>query len=550
MTAALRTACTLAVVAVAAGLVLPAAAQQTAGQEWRPFPVANVSAPLSLSQAAQAPALSAPPFQANLAATVKESWTDNVGLTSTNQRHDEISNISTDFNLAAKSPSTDLELGYNGGYDRYVNDTSLDGFHHNGIATVTSSLLDQRVILSAQGSVSEPNINPNSLVAAGDRASPVNRIRVFSYNAGPRIQEPLGDFATIQVSATRSQTVDQQINSVRTAQNTPAATPSIGDTTKDGAHAEMRNGISSARLLWDLSSDVSRSRLQNGDFDQQSYQLSAEYKFAPEFGLMVGTGYDRFRGIGVSTNTSGAFYDGGFHWNPSPATDLRLGGGWRDGKPYFFGLLTEQIGAFTVLRVSRDTKVTSDALNTFQSLESAEPNVRGGGFIDPLSGLTAAPASSSFQLSNAVYRLTTNQASLTRGGDRDSVSLSAQVSSQDVLSNPASNLSVLTGAPLAQQNTSASANLQWSHQLSRYMTASLSGGLSAVIASSLPTGKTKRAQASADFAYTLSDTTSIVAQYAFSDSLVPSGANIVSAFGSTSGRIRDDLVFVALKRKF
>src|SRR5579859_7705560 len=104
MAAAIGVARTLALASLAIGLVQPVAAQTqppAAGQEWRPFPATDVAPPLSLGQAAQAPGLAPPPFQASLTATVKESWTDNVALTSTNQRHDEISSIAPDVNLSA-----------------------------------------------------------------------------------------------------------------------------------------------------------------------------------------------------------------------------------------------------------------------------------------------------------------------------------------------------------------------------------------------------------------------------------------------------------------
>jgi len=574
MAAAFRAARSLAVAAVAAGFVHAALAQQqpqqqspqpdsgtpppaaptaggsAGGQAWRPFPTMQVTAPVSTAAAAAPPETAPPAFQSALSAEVKESWTDNVALTSTHQRHDEISSISPAINLSARGYSTDLEVGYNGGYDRYVNNTEFDSFQHNGVATLASSWLDQRATFTAQGSVSEPNINPTSAVAGGNRANPVNRLRNLSYNAGPKFQEPLGDFAVVSVSGTHSQTVNERINSVETAQNTPAAAPAIGDTTENRAHAEAHGGIEFSRLLWDLTSDVSRSRLSTGALAQQSDQLATEYKVTRDFGVLIGGGYDYFHGLGVSASNNGGSYYGGVHWTPSPNTDLRIGGGWREGKPYFFGLLNEQLGPYTNLRISRDTKITSDSLNTFDTLESLVRSIDGSTFVDPLTGLAASPGSTAFQQSNSVYRLSTTQAVLTRTEDRDSLSLTVLVSSQDVLSNQQSNLSVFTGAPLAQANTTVTGNLQWTHQLSRVLTASLSGGINAIVASSLPTGKTKRAQATADLAYTLSDKTTLEAQYFFSDALVPSGSNIVSAFGSTSGRIKEDLVFVALKRKF
>jgi uncharacterized protein (PEP-CTERM system associated) len=525
-------------------------AQPSTGlHSWSAFPTTNLFSAPALQRPGLTPAAELPPpYLAKFSVEGKESWTDNAFLTSSATKSDSITTINPTVDLSATSRKLNAGLNYDGGYDRYLSNTKLDGFRHNAIGLLNGELVDQQLFLDSRGSISEQNVNPSAATTSGSRTSPESQVRIFTYDVGPRLQERLGNWAVGQLTATHGRTVNENLSS-SSSNATQTATSSLGGTTTDHGRLELRNGQSFTQMLWDYSSDFTQTNQNTGTLDQTTHQLGAEYRLNQNWGLLASGGHDTIHGIQVSSSNSGFFYNGGLHWTPSPNMDLRGGVGRRYGQTNYSGLLNYKIGPSTSLRASHDVGITTDSLNLFDSLNAVQRDDQGN-FVDPFSGLTANPASSPFQRSGAVYRKETTEVAVTHSGSRDSVSLSGDLAKQTIISGSQTAVSSLTGAPLSNVTNTLSAAINWTHQVTPALStiATLSGN--DVISASLASSKTKSASASLGLNYLLNPTLTAELNYKFTDTRQPASSSSLNTNPLQTGTIVEDVAYIGLKKQF
>lgn len=513
------------------------------------FPTNGAVTPPSVSYPDYTPAVDAArPLGIRLGASAQEVWTDNVFSVAPDRvlPNSPYSKKSDFITVLTPSVSLDIDsrrlkggFNYNLSYDRYASNTRMDGFQQNGVGIFDSEVIDKLFFIDARGSVSEQNTSAVGGVAAGSRTSATNLTRVYTASIGPRLQQAFGDWAVGQVAYHRDVTHNQNASQIGSTALYPAAVTGSApnDSTTDGARVELRSGNYFSRFLWDYTGDTTRNNYKTNDYRSTSHTFGTEYRITDYFGLLASGGYDhQYSTAANMSKYGGGFYTGGFHWNPSPNTDLRFGGGRRYNHASWSALAEHHFSPMTVLRVSEDSGITTDALAFSQALDAVQrgPN---GGFIDPFSGLRANPASSPFGLSNSVYWQRQTNIMVRHDELRDSFALTASISERQLLANVGGG--PISLAPIGTNSTVTSASVSWSHQLDPVTSAQLS--LSPSVTRSTDNAHTgsKRFQGALLLNRTLTQTLSASLGYTY-------GATL----SQYSGGIRENLITLGLSKTF
>lgn len=540
------------VVALGAGLFYPVGgwSQQAGGTNTLGPPAVLQSSDLGL--AVDQP----PPVQVQLGMGAQQSWTDNVYTTAKNTKSDEFATLDPTLSVTAKTKRVDLGLNYGAQYDRYYSQTRMDKLSHNGTATLTGTVVDQQLFFDTRASISEQAANPTAPSAAGTRTTAANSVQVTTYQAGPRLQERLGDWGTALVSASHAQTLTENASPLANTANTPQVSATsattlngIGGSRTEHGRLELNSGQNFEQLLWNYFSDFSLTKQAGGALNKQTHQLGSEYRLNTAWGLVATVGEDVNHGQQVSSQSGGVFYNGGLHWTPSPDTNVKATIGKRYGGNNVSALVEHKLGPRTTFRLSQDTSVTTDTLNSQNSLNSVVRDQQGN-YINPFTGLPANPGSSLFQRSNAVFRQKVTSVVLSHQELRDSFTLTANLADQNVVSGAQSLQTTLTGLPLASSSTTATASLVWTHQMNPAMALNAALNAGDVLTASLPSAKTKTAGATVGLSYSLSKTLSAVGNYTLRDNWQPATGVPVTATAVQTGSIKENLIYIGLKKQF
>ena len=504
-----------------------------------------------------------PPLQVQFGLGAQQSWTDNVYTTAKNTKSDEFATIDPTLNVTAKTKRLDIGLNYGAQYYRYYSQTRMDKLSHNGTATLTGTVVDQQLFFDTKASISEQAANPTAPSAAGTRTTAANSVQVTTYQVGPRLQERLGDWGTALVSASHAQSLTENASPLANTAipasagitTTPASATNlatlngIGGSKTEHGRLELDSGQNFEQLQWKYSSDFTLTKQSTGPLNKQTHQLGTEYRINSTWGLVATVGDDVNHGQQVSSQSGGAFYNGGLHWTPSPDTNVNATLGKRYGGNNVSALMEHKLGPRTTFRLSQDTSVTTDSLNSQTSLNSVVRDQQGN-YINPFTGLPANPGSSLFQRSNAVFRQKVTSVVLSHQELRDSFTLTANLADQNVLSGAQSLQTTLTGVPLAKSSTTASASLVWTHQMNPSMSANAALNAGDVLTASSPSAKTKTAGATAGLSYSLSKTLSAVGNYTLRDNWQPATGVPVTATAVQTGSIKENLIYFGLKKQF
>lgn len=512
------------------------------------FPTnAQMSAPVLQGVAPNGGGAVAPQgLQVKLGASGQEKWTDNSYLTATNRRPDFISSADPSVSISDASRRVNFGLNYDMGYDRYVENSKLSGFRHNGIGLADAELLDQVLFIDTRASISEQAVNPAAPSTGGTRTSPTNNSLVTTYTVTPRFQEHLGRWALLQISYSHDRTLSQSqtvggTNLAQALSEFPSSNQSTASTaTDDSGKVELHSGENFSRLLWDYTGEVQHHDASNIDgYRQISHTFQTEYKLSSDWGLLSEVGDDDLSNRTIDNHKfGGVFYSGGLHWTPSPRTDLRVGYGRRYASDNVYALGQYNFSPRTILRLSQQTGVTTNSQSFADALNAVQRDASGA-FVNPFSGLAATPTTSPFGATAGVYRQRTSDVVLSHAGDQDTTSLSVQYAEQQPVSSTPAVDTLPLGSALSGSTTTGTVGWQWSHQFNGSLSSKMAADLSDVLTANTSTAKSKTVHASLGFTYLLSPTLSSLVSFQHQDTWQP-----------MVGAIREEMVMIGLQKSF
>lgn len=512
-----------------------------------PFPKGGAVLPPSFEVPGLKPASEAPlPFALTLGVDGNEKYSSNVFATSAPAKSDFIT--ATNASVAADADTRKIKGGlkYGLGYDKYARFGEMDGFRQNGIGVFDAEIIDQRLFLGARAAVSEQSINQRGYTGqigpttAASRTSAGNVVRIYTESIAPSFQQRFGTIALGQIAYHHDETRYENASKAPAAASSTASTmaaANLNQSTTDGGRIELRSGESFSRLVWDYTGDADHEETKSRTYDQVSHTLGAEYRLTGDFGLLGAVGNDYVHSNAVDLRKyGGGFYTGGFHWTPSPVTDLRVGIGRRYDRTNWIVLGAHWLGPRTVFRFSTDSGVTTDALN-FEKALNAIRRDNTGGFVDPFSGFEADPSTSPFSRTSSIYWQRNTDFVLRHDEVRDSFALSARIAEQRILGGAAANLGSTTTS--SGSATVVGAYVSWKHNFTPVISGTAMLSQYDTLISDSAQGRTTQRKGSLGFNYNMNPTL-----------LGTLGYSISTTSPTPTGSIREDMIVVGIKKTF
>lgn len=248
---------------------------------------------------------------------IQESFTDNVLLTSANQKADLVTRFNLDNTLGVNTGRTLISIQTNFSYDVYANQGQLSDWSLQGIASGTYAAIPGFLYLDAEGEVTNGNLTTFGSSAI-DRSGTAGRVQLATYSAGPRLTTAVGNFADLEVRARAAQVhYDTQDTSV---------TPLLPQNSNIfQASAVARTGNRFANMEF-----VSAGNYQRDDHDFRLYNgiQSVFVTVMPGLRLLGRGGYEHLE-LPLMSNLNAPIWSTGFEYTLNEASQITAEGGER-----------------------------------------------------------------------------------------------------------------------------------------------------------------------------------------------------------------------------
>src|SRR5262245_29049785 len=192
-----------------------------------------------------------------------ESFTDNARSTSNNRKSDLISTISPGVSVTGLGSQLQLDFDYTFNYDKYLDNTDLDGWRHAFTGGGRAEVIKEAVFLDVRGSATQETIDRRGAVTATERSGNGNLSDVYTYSVSPYWQNRFGSFAESELRYRFAQTFFSDPNS-DVNNNVPTNPNSASDSTTNQFSGNLVSGSDFGNLLWRLSGDASNTDRDRG----------------------------------------------------------------------------------------------------------------------------------------------------------------------------------------------------------------------------------------------------------------------------------------------
>jgi uncharacterized protein (PEP-CTERM system associated) len=250
---------------------------------------------------------------------IRETFTDNARLSSTDSESDLLSQISAGVSITGRTPSLDVNFDYAALLRRNIVATEQDGLSHYGFATAHAIVIPDRFFLDVRGSASEFQRDGTTPLDPSLR-NRSNTTQNFSITASPNLTWRFGTsgYGVAQYSFGHSWYVRNTGNII-----TPdGAIGPIDDATQHQGNVSLVfPGTFAPQLLSTVSARASSfegGRL-NGRLERASAQLNSEYQFNRFFSIIGAGGYETLsHPFSPVLDGEGEIWDVGARWRLNP----------------------------------------------------------------------------------------------------------------------------------------------------------------------------------------------------------------------------------------
>jgi len=482
-------------------------------------------------------------------AEVQETVTDNVRSVSTGRESDLATELTGGLRINGQGARARLNLNYSATYEKYLDNSDLDGFRQSLSATGNSEIIRNSVFIDAQASIARIDQDRGGTVSGTDRNTGSNQQDVYLYSLSPYWRQRLGGFAESELRVKQSETFTSTPSSSTGGAGggvgAATAANSASDTTTNEVSAALASGSDFQRLLWKLSASGRESERATGTAEFYNAEGKAQFGISSGFALLATGGYDDIEDGTMTEDVSGPYLLGGFLWNPSPRTRLRLQGGYRYQSASFDGEASWDVTARTRF-VAKYSDTVGLAIDDFLTALNNTRIDASGNFVDRSTGLIYSGRDvSGLSNSDGLNRTKTFSATVTTTWPRDNLQLSFVHSDRETLSG-----GTVPGALNSAGSTQTVDTLVlsfghsftplWSSSLTLSYSESSGGGTTG-------SRSDETLRATAAMSYSISDTLTGSVSYSYLDRSGNAGGVVSSG---NQGDVVENVLVLSLRKSF
>ena len=258
--------------------------------------------------------------------SLEETYTDNVLLAKRGGEGDFVTAITPGMSVRGDSARLHANIDYNLQQLLYGDKTELDGINHQMQANTATAIVKNWLFFDIDSAMSQQNTDNRGQIARTNRNGNTNRRDVTSYEWAPRVTHKFGTLFDFD-----GRYYQQQVS---TSRNSPAVSSfSGGDSSETGYEVEFRGGQRFGRFP--LAAQSSSRTVEFRDGNRQVFSSNtgeASYIFNSRFRFTASGGVENNAFTSRTSTNSGAIWNIGGTWTPSPRTTVS--GKWGD---RFFG---------------------------------------------------------------------------------------------------------------------------------------------------------------------------------------------------------------------
>ena len=349
---------------------------------------------------------------------VTEALTDNARSTSNNRKSDLISTVSPGVSVIGTGRQLQLDFDYTFSYDKYLDNTDLDGWRNAFTGGGRAEVIKESVFLDLRGSITQESIDRRGAVTATERSSAGNTTDVYTYSVSPYWQNRFGSFAESELRYRFAQSIfgtpSSDVND-----NTVDNPNSASDATTNQVSANLVSGADFGNLLWKLSGDASNTDRERGTLETRTGEVALQYAVTRTVSVLAGGGYDDIEDPTLIRDLTGPFWNTGLQLTPSPRTKLRFLGGQRYNDTNYAGELSYQITPRMTLAANYSDTILTQQTQFLTNLDNIERD-QFGNFVDKRTGVNfSARNPGTLPLTDDVFREKTANASMRFFSDRN-----------------------------------------------------------------------------------------------------------------------------------
>jgi uncharacterized protein (PEP-CTERM system associated) len=282
---------------------------------------------------------------------LKETFTDNVRLSNTNEESDFITQVNPGISIVGLGPHLRFNTRYVMQNLFYAKEHGRNATNHQLDANGNAELLPEHLFVDAQASISQRSTSSFGPQSEDNTNITNNRTNVETYSFSPYLLHHFKDFADAELRYTH--------DSVSTSGSGSAVSTELQDSTSNSILMRLTSGDDFQTLGWGLYYNKQRIDFDSGqEVDQVSYGADLRYRLSRKFSLLANGGYEKNDYLSITGDSGGSFWKAGFDWTPSRRTSVEA----LAGKRYYgdsYSLKASHRSRRTAFNVSYSEDVTT-----------------------------------------------------------------------------------------------------------------------------------------------------------------------------------------------
>lgn len=253
---------------------------------------------------------------------LKETYTDNVRLSETNEESEFITQVNPGISITGLGPHLRLNARYVMQNLFYAKEHDRNATNHQLDANANAELLPHHLFIDARAGISQRNTSSFGRQSEDNTNITGNRTNVETYSLSPYLLHHFKDFADAEVRYTH--------DSVSTSASGSAVSTELSDSTSNRILLRLTSGDDFQTLGWGLHYNKQRIDFDSGqEVDQVTYGGNLRYRLSRKLSLLANGGYEKNDYLSITGDSGGAYWKAGFDWTPSRRTSVEALAGKR-----------------------------------------------------------------------------------------------------------------------------------------------------------------------------------------------------------------------------